>query len=162
MSYRVGFVMDQIAGHVTNYKNLRSASALEPDLDAVWHEIYYYKPNGLIERVREKALPILPSCLTGITRGALETHRALRDHRSYDALFTNASVGVFFSHVFRRVPTMCDFDATPLQIDRMEAYGGTPDWKPVGDLKYRLFRNMLRSATLLQVWSRWARQSAID
>jgi hypothetical protein len=47
--------------------------------------------------------------------------RALRDDRNYDALFSNASVGVFFSHVFRRVPTMYDFDATPLQIDRMEA-----------------------------------------
>ena len=159
---RVGFFMDMIAGHVTNYHNLRRASRAAPNLAADWHEIAYYKAGGDIERVRENLLPFVPSYFSGVLRGALEMRRSLRDYTSYDALFTNASVAVFFCRQFRRVPTMIDFDSTPLQIDRMQAYGSSADPAPVAHLKWRLSRNMMHSATVLQAWSRWARQSAID
>lgn len=161
MSYRVGFLMDQIAGHVTNYRNLRRVAGNVPELDAAWHELHYYKSGGTIERVRER-VPFLSSYATGIARGALEMRRALRSS-SYDALFSNASVGVFFSRTFRRVPTLIDFDSTPLQIDRMTAYAtSAPDPRPIAYLKWRLFRDMLHSATLLQAWSQWAKQSAVE
>jgi len=54
MSYQIGFVMDQIAGHVTNYHNLRSVAAHEPEIQATWHEIFYYKAGGAIEQIRER------------------------------------------------------------------------------------------------------------
>jgi glycosyltransferase involved in cell wall biosynthesis len=161
MSYQIGFVMDQIAGHVTNYHNLRSVAAHEPEIQATWHEIFYYKAGGAIEQIRERLLPFMPTYATGIMRGAWETHKALRQ-RSYDALFSNASVGVFFSRTFRRVPTMIDFDSTPRQIDQMAAYNSAVDPQPLADFKWRLTRDMMRSATLLQAWSRWAKQSAVD
>jgi glycosyltransferase involved in cell wall biosynthesis len=56
---------------------------------------------------------------------------------------------------------MIDFDSTPLQIDQMAAYNSSVDPKPVAALKWRLTRDMMRSATLLQAWSRWAKQSAV-
>jgi glycosyltransferase involved in cell wall biosynthesis len=153
--------MDKIAGHVTNYHNLRGVATLDPELEAIWHEIHYYKPGGAIEKIRERVLPVLPTYATGIMRGAWEAHKALR-RGSYDALFSNASVGVFFSRTFRRIPTMIDFDSTPLQIDQMGAYNSSADPKPVAAFKWRLTRDMMHAATLLQAWSRWAKQSAID
>lgn len=162
MITRVGFVMDLIAGHVTNYHNLRKASAEAADIEADWHEIAYYKAGGRIEQVRENLLPFVPSYFSGIARGTVEMRRALRGYLGYDALFTNASVGVFFTRCFRRIPTMIDFDSTPLQIDRMTAYGGGNDPGPLARLKWRLTRDKLHTATVLQAWSRWARQSAID
>lgn len=161
MTYNIGFVMDQIAGHITNYRNLRSVAADVPDLRPTWHEIHYYKAGGAIEQVREHLLPFVSTYVSGVMRGAWEIHRALA-HAHYDALFTNASVGVFFSHVYRRMPTMIDFDSTPRQIDRMEGYAGPDDPPPLASLKWRLSRTMFHSATLLQAWSNWARQSAIE
>jgi hypothetical protein len=161
MSYNIGFLMDQIAGHVTNYHNMRDVALLDPELQATWHEIHYYKSGGAIEQMRERVLPFLPTYATGIMRGAWEAHKALRGS-TYDALFSNASVGVFFNRTFRRIPTMIDFDSTPLQIDQMDAYNSSVDPKPIAAFKWRLTRDMMRSATLLQAWSQWAKQSAID
>src|SRR5262245_10108135 len=161
MSYRVGFVMDQIAGHVTNYRNLRSVADEDPELEATWHEIHYYKAGGAIERLRERAFPFVPAYASGVLRGGWEVHRALRRHR-YDCLFSNASVGALFARTFRRVPTVLDFDSTPRQIDQMPVYRSPVDSKPVAALKWRLSRNAMRSAALLHAWSRWAKQSAVD
>jgi glycosyltransferase involved in cell wall biosynthesis len=161
MSYNIGFVMDQIAGHVTNYHNLRDMALLDPELQATWHEIHYYKSGGAIERIRERVLPFLPNYATGIMRGAWEAHKALHGS-TYDALFSNASVGVFFNRTFRRIPTLIDFDSTPLQIDQMEAYNSSVDPKPVAAFKWRLTRDMMCSATLLQAWSYCAKKSAVD
>jgi len=161
MSYKIGFVMDQIAGHVTNYHNMRDVAMLDPEIQAIWHEIHYYKSGGAIEQLHERVLPFLPNYATGIMRGAWEAHKALRNG-TYDALFSNASIGVFFNRTFRRIPTLIDFDSTPLQIDQMDAYNSSVDPKPLAAFKWRLTRDMLRSATLLQAWSHWAKQSAVD
>jgi len=161
VSYHIGFLMDQIAGHVTNYHNLRSVTNQDPEIRADWYELYYYKDGGMIEKVRDRLLPFIPTYFSGILRGATDMRRGLKQ-ASYDAIFTNASVAVFFSRDFRRVPTMIDLDSTPLQIDQMEAYTAKRDPKLIEVLKFQLFRNMLHSATLLQPWSRWAKQSIID
>jgi glycosyltransferase involved in cell wall biosynthesis len=160
MSHRVGFVMDLVAGHVTNYQNLKRVAATDPELDASWHEVSYYVPGGAIERVREKALRFVPSYFSGITRGAWEMKKALRSG-DFDALFTNASVCVFFTRDFRRIPTLVDFDSTPAQLDRMPAYTPKADPLPVERLKFWLSRNMMHAASICQAWTRWARDSAI-
>ncbi len=94
-------------------------------------------------------------------RGTIEMRRALK-RCSYDALFTNASVGVFFSRTFRRIPTLIDFDSTPLQIDRMSTYASTADSKPLAGFKWRLFRDKMQAATLLHAWSNWAKDSVVN
>lgn len=160
MAHRVGFVMDLVAGHVTNYQNLKRVADTDPELDASWHEISYYVPGGVIERVREKALRFVPSYFSGITRGAWEMRTALRSD-DFDALFTNASVCVFFARDFRRIPTLVDFDSTPVQLDRMPAYTPKPDSLPVERLKFWLSQNMMHAASICQAWTRWARDSAI-
>jgi glycosyltransferase involved in cell wall biosynthesis len=57
---------------------------------------------------------------------------------------------------------MIDFDSTPLQIDQMSAYNSSVDPKSLAKFKRQLTRNMMRSASLLQAWSHWAKQSAVD
>jgi glycosyltransferase involved in cell wall biosynthesis len=163
MEYRIGFYMDQISGHITNYHNLRTVADKDPELIANWHEIYYYRPEGLIERLRERIVPVLPSYFTGVLRGTFEMQKKLKNSRQYDAILTNASVGVFFSRFFRKIPTMIDFDCTPLQIDRMKSYSpGRDDPKLLAKLKWRLFKHKMETAVLLQAWSNWAKQSAVE
>lgn len=159
MALRAGFLMDMIAGHVTNYRNLRSVVDQDPELEASWHEIHYYKPGGVIERLRER-LPVLPSYASGILRGTVEMHHALRERR-HQVLFSNSSVGVFFWRVFRRIPTLIDFDSTPVQMDKMPAYTPKPDPAPVARLKWWVSWKMMHAASVLQAWSRWAARSAV-
>lgn len=162
MTYSVGFVMDQIAGHVTNYHNLRYVAQSEPDLAAAWYEISYYKPAGGIERLHKRLAPFVPTYFTGVLRGWIEMRRALRACDA-EVLFTNASVRVFFSRTLRRIPTLVDLDATPAQIDRMAAYSaGWHDPLPIAKVKWRLYQRMLESATLVQAWSRWAKHSVVS
>jgi glycosyltransferase involved in cell wall biosynthesis len=153
--------MDQIAGHITNYHNLRSVASTDTEIAASWSEISYRRDGGAIEKLRERFMRMVPSYYTGILRATLEMRRGLR-RSTYDAIFTNASVAVLFGRDFRRTPTIYDFDATPLQIDRMEGYDNRDDGSILESLKFRLFRDLLQSATLLQAWSGWARRSAIE
>jgi hypothetical protein len=52
---------------------------------------------------------------------------------------------VFFARRFARTPTLIDFDVTPVQLDAMEAYGGSTDPKPVAALKWRLSNDMFHA-----------------
>jgi glycosyltransferase involved in cell wall biosynthesis len=161
MSYRFGFIMDQVAGHVTNYHNLRSVIDRDPEIDAEWCEVLYYREGGAIEKVHDRLLPFIPTYFSGILRATVDMRRGM-NRRPYDAVFTNSSVAVFFSRRIKRIPTIIDFDSTPLQLDQMEAYTAKRDPAPVERLKHYLFRTMLHSATLLQTWSRWAKESAVQ
>jgi glycosyltransferase involved in cell wall biosynthesis len=157
---RVGFMMDQIAGHVTNYLNLRRVTDGDTAIEPKWCEIEYYREGGRIERTRERFLPFVPTYFSGNARGALELRRALHG-ADFDVIFTNTSIGVFFGRTFARTPTLIDFDSTPVQLDQMEAYTPKVDPRPVAQLKWQLCRHMFHSAALLQAWSHWARDSAI-
>lgn len=161
MSLRVGFMMEQNAGLLTNYRNLRSVTTKDPEIQPVWNEIFYYRQNGAIERLRERIFPFIPHYFSGNARSIYEMRRGM-NQQTYDVVFTNTSAGVLFSSEFRKIPSIIDFDATSAQTDRMEAYGAKPDPKPIAHIKWRLFRDMLHSMTLLHAWSRWAKQSAID
>ena len=157
---QIGFMMDQVAGHVTNYQNLRFVADQDPAIEAAWCEIHYYRVGGRIETVRERYLPFIPSYFSGTARGAIELRRALRGTTA-DALFSNAAVGVFFTRQFRATPTMLDFDSTPLQLDLMPSYTSTPDLPAVASLKFRLTQRQFRSAAILQAWSNWAAESVV-
>ncbi len=157
MSYHLGFLMDQIAGHITNYRNLRAVAERDPEIRADWHELHYHRSGGRIER----AMARMPPYVRGVTRGTWEARKALRGPRP-QALLSNASVGVFLTDAYRRTPTMLDFDCTPRQIDRMPAYGVNRDAPALAALKWRLSRRMYRSAARLQAWSHWAARSVIE
>jgi glycosyltransferase involved in cell wall biosynthesis len=153
--YNFGFLVEQVAGHVTNYKNLRRVVDEDRDVAATWSEIVYHKEGGAIERLK-----FIPPYAAGIARATWETRKAIRQSR-YAALFCNTTVGVFFGRSFRKTPTLIDLDSTPMQIDRMPAYQSPPDRAPVAKLKWMLAKDMLTSAAVVQAWSRWAKESAV-
>lgn len=158
---RIAFLMDQVAGHITNSRNLRRIADDEPGIDAVWWEIHSLRPAGRLERYQQRFLPFLPHYVTGNGRAALETRRALRA-LPYDAVLTNVRVGVLFARRFARVPTMIDFDVTPRQLDELPGYSRGLELPGLERLKFRLAARMFRSAALLQAWSEWAKQGVVE
>jgi glycosyltransferase involved in cell wall biosynthesis len=158
---RIGFMMDQVAGHITNYRNLRRITESDTEIDAVWHEVSSYRPEGRLERARERWLRFVPGYVTGNVRAAVELRAGLREG-PYDAVYSNVRTGVFYARRFARTPTLIDFDVTPIQLDAMEAYGRSHDPKPVAALKWKLAKRMFHSARVLQAWSNWAKQSVVD
>ena len=157
---RLGFLMDQIAGHITNYRNLRGVAEHDASIRADWREVQYRYGTGGVERVRQR-LPFVAEYATGVARGTLDLHRGLRHHK-YEAVFTNASVAPLQRRALARAPWMYDFDSTPIQRDQMETYTRHTDAKPVARLKWWLMRDVFHSATRLQAWSHWAKQSVVD
>jgi glycosyltransferase involved in cell wall biosynthesis len=157
MSYTIGFLMEQNAGHLTNYRNLRTMveQTAPDDIAPAWHELHYRREGGRIER-----LPFVPTYVTGNSRMVIEFRRALRGE-NYDALLTNSWAAMFFTNRISRIPTMIDFDSTPLQIDRMDSYESPSDPAPVAALKHRLTTRAYGSACVLQAWSNWAKESAV-
>jgi glycosyltransferase involved in cell wall biosynthesis len=161
MAYRLGFFMSQVAGHITNYRNLRQVTDSDVDITANWHEISYFRDGGAIEKLHQKFFRFVPSYFPGIARASSDMWRALQK-APYDAVLVNDNVAIFFGSALRAVPMLIDFDVTPLQIDAMPAYGSPNDPKPVANLKYQLWRNHMHRSTLMQAWSNWARRSAIE
>ncbi len=106
-------------------------------------------------------LPFLPSYFTGFARATSDMARGLRAD-SYDALLTNDNVAIFFARAVGRIPNLHDFDATPVQIDRMPGYGSPHDPEPIARLKYSLWCGFMHRSTVMQAWSNWARESAIS
>ncbi len=155
---RAGFLMDQIAGHVTNYRNIRRIVDADPTIDATWFEIDFYREGGRIERVARRVHA--PSYASGIMRGATEVRTALRSER-FDALFTNSSVASLYARRFGRTPTILNYDSTPLQLDSMAAYGSPHDPKPIAWLKRTMTTRLYHRAALIEAWSNWARDSMI-
>src|SRR4051794_41132849 len=95
---RVGFLMDQIAGHITNYRNLRAVTDADGDIEATWTEVEYYVEGGAIERARRTWLRFVPTYFTGNARGSVELRKGLR--QDYDVMFSNASVAMLFPRSF--------------------------------------------------------------
>ncbi|MEM8748166.1 MAG: glycosyltransferase family 4 protein [Actinomycetota bacterium] len=157
---RVAFAMDQIAGHVTRYHNLRGAVDDDGSLDPRWIEVDYYSESGRLERLAD-AVRIVPGYVRGVSRGAIEMRRGLAAVDK-DVIFTNASIALFFVRRFRATPTMFDFDSTPVQLDAMPDYTPTPDPAPLAKLKFVLQRRLFESVVALQAWSHWAARSVVD
>jgi glycosyltransferase involved in cell wall biosynthesis len=157
---RIGFMMDQIAGHITNYRNLRRVVDADPTLQPTWCEIEFHKADGAIERASRR-LRFVPPYLTGVGRGSLELRRGLSSGE-FDVLYTNSSVAAFFVRRFQRTPTLLHLDSTPKQIDEMPTYPSPNDPAPIAALKKRMSTRLFTSVDAIQAWSAWARQSFID
>ncbi len=155
---RVGFVMEQVLGHVTHYHTLRRVLERDERVDAHWLEVTY-AGNGRLER-----LTALPRSVRGTLRGFLQVRDGLR-RRPLDALlFHTQKPAVFQWDYLARVPTVLSLDVTPAQYDRLGAYyDHTPDGDtPVARLKHWINRRTFALAQQIVVWSTWVRDSLID
>jgi glycosyltransferase involved in cell wall biosynthesis len=155
MTYRIGFMMAQVAGHVTNYQNLRRVAATDPSIVATWCEVAYHRPGGLIERVAEpigRGLALRP--VVDLRHGMRGT--------TFDAIFLNTSAADFYAKPFLTTPTLIDFDSTPMQLHAMVEYDKPSGLPPVAYVRRRLKRRLWCGVARLQAWSEWAKSSAVN
>ena len=157
---RVGFLMDQIAGHVTNYRNLRHVISQDSRIEPTWVEIEFFRPNGRLERVSQ-GLRFVPPYITGVSRGAIDLRNGLR-RGPFDVIYTNSSIAVLFVRQFCRTPTLLHLDSTPIQIDRMPTYPSPADPVVLAAMKKRMSTKLFTSVAAIQAWSAWARNSFVD
>jgi len=155
---RIGFVMEQVIGHVTWYQNLRRAVTSLNEVEARWVETRLFEEGGLLERI-----PGLPPLVRSGGRALLDVRRGLRGSQ-YDALlFNTQKAAMLCQWDMLRTPTMLMTDVTPTQYDRMaDLYDHTPDRSaPLRLLKHRVNVMNFHLARALIPSSTWARDSMI-
>jgi hypothetical protein len=155
---RIGFVMEQVIGHVTWYQNLRQAVTSLETVESRWVTTSLFDANGLIERV-----PGVPPVLRSGVRALVDTRRALRGWSPDVLLFNTQKAAMLCQWEMARTPTMLMTDVTPAQYDRMaELYDHRPDTNPlVRFIKHRANVMNFHLAGALVPSSSWARDSMI-
>jgi glycosyltransferase involved in cell wall biosynthesis len=154
----VGFVIEQVLGHITHGQNLRR-HVDDPDLRARWAMIPY-DVDGVAARI-----PVYGSNWT--VRVGLRTRRALRRlsrDAPFDALFFHTQVPAMLSlDWIRRIPTVISLDATPRQYDELGAfYQHESGGDRIERLKWRLTRSCLASARHIVTWADWTKQGLVS
>lgn len=154
---RVGFVMEQVLGHVSHYQTLRRVVDQMSDVDPRWVEVTY-AGDGLLEK-----LPMLPRGASGTARGYLQVREGLRGVRPDALFFHTEKPAVFQWDRLARVPTVLSLDVTPLQYDALgEHYDHQPDGDtPVARFKHWLNVRTFAMARSIVVWSTWVKDSLV-
>jgi glycosyltransferase involved in cell wall biosynthesis len=154
--YHFGFIMQQVLGHITGYRNFRRYVEQDTSVAPTWTEVTYYEPGGWIER-----LPWLPAGPRGVARAALQVRQGLRKAR-YDAvLFNSQALCTFVRGTMRRVPSVIVTDVTPHQFDLMGEFYNHPQPtdSALNRYKHRVVTDVYRSARLIAPWSNWTKGS---
>lgn len=155
MSYRIGFIIEQVLGHVTHGQNLQTNIPKDPSIEAYW-SLPAWEAPGLAGKVPNWTL-----------RAGLQARRDVADMRrrtELDALFFHTQVTAMLSRDWlRRIPSVVSLDATPLQYDSLGefyAHGSGPGW--MENWKWRLNRNCYQDARHLVTWSEWAKRGLVE
>ena len=159
MPYHIGFIIEQVLGHVTHGQNLQMNVALDPEVRASW-ALPTWKNSGLASKI-----PVYRSNWT--LQAGVQTRRALSQlnrRADLDILFFHTQVTAILAQDWMsRIPSIVSLDATPRQYDKLGktyAHNTGPGWLEQG--KWRLNRNCFRRARHLVTWSEWAKQGLID
>lgn len=158
--YRIAFVVDQVAGHVTNAANLRRVVERDDEIEATWVNVDYWDERGALERIHAR-VPRVPQHPLGVARGILQQRAGLASG-AFDAILTNTSVAQYQVRPLRRTPTVFDFDSTPIQLAALEGYEIEATGRTSTDVKYRLMHRLFHAVEMNQAWSNWARDSVIS
>jgi glycosyltransferase involved in cell wall biosynthesis len=159
---RIGFVMEQVLGHVTWYQNLRrgvEATGPQRGVEARWVETAMWDAAGRLERT-----PGGPAFVKASGRAYLDLRRGLRGWPYDVLLFNTQKAAAFCQWQMLRTPTLLMTDVTPVQYDQMAAlYDHAPDRNPLlrgfkraaNTVNFRLAAGILASST-------WARDSFVE
>jgi glycosyltransferase involved in cell wall biosynthesis len=156
---RVGFVMEQVLGHVTWYQNLRRGVEAIGEIEARWIETSMFDPRGLLERT-----PGVPDFVRASARARIDMRRGLRDWPCDVLFFNTQKAAAFCQWEMLRTPTMLMTDVTPVQYDRMAAgYDHSVDGNPlVRAAKHQANVVNFRLARALLPWSTWVGDSFVE
>lgn len=153
--YRIGFIIEQMLGHVTHGRNLQANVAQDPDVHALWGLPRWDVPGW------RGALP------NWTVRAGLQSRdmvTQMQREAPLDALFFHTQVtAVLAQKWLRRIPSVVSLDATPEQYDSLGAHydhATGPGW--LERTKWRLNRDCFQAARHLVTWSNWAKTGLLE
>lgn len=153
--YRIGFVIEQVLGHVTYAKNLQTYVPLDSSIEAFW-SLPIEPEKGLLAQ--------LPNWSVQAGIQARQMVGKIQQETTLDALFFHTQTTAVFSQKWlKRIPGIISLDATPLQYDSFgEYYNHTTKSSWLENLKWRFTRRNISLAKHIVAWSAWTKQGLID
>lgn len=155
---RVGFVMEQVLGHISHYDTLRRVYDNDQSVDPRWIEVTY-RADGLLER-----LSALPEGVRGTLRGYTQVRQGVRGEQFNALFFHTQKPAVFQWDLLARTPTVLSLDVTPKQYDELgEFYDHAPDRGGSVAARFKHWMNVRTFALSkgIVVWSRWVKDSLV-
>ena len=155
MKARVGFVVEQVLGHVAYGTSLRRSLADRDDIECVWIGVPF-APGRL------RNVPMMRG--NWALRGSLRASRAISAaHREapLDALFIHTqTISLFAGGHMERIPTLLSLDATPKNLDELAGpYTHSVGNARIERLKRAAYKRVMRRARHYTAWSQWAKDS---
>ena len=157
--YRIGFVIEQVLGHVTHGQNLQKNVPTDPEIMARWALPRWHR-SGIKAKI-----PIYKSNWT--VQAGLQARWAIAQWQRespLDGLFFHTQVPAILSQKWlEKIPSLVSLDATPRQYDRLGAYyehKTGPSW--LEQKKWELNVSCYEKARHLVTWSQWAKLGLVD
>ena len=154
--YHIGFIIEQVLGHVTHGQNLKKNLTRDPSVAAYWGLPRPDTPHPIAKQINNWTV-----------KAGLQSRESLRQmerETKLDALFFHSQVtAVLAQDWMRRIPSVVSLDATPSQYDSLgEFYDHKTGsgWAEKG--KWWLNKRCFDQARHLVTWSAWAKQGLID
>jgi glycosyltransferase involved in cell wall biosynthesis len=157
LNFSVTFIMEQVLGHVSYYKNLKQAVTIAPEVRASWVEVTYKSPKNPLNK-----LSFIQGPLVGYTSGLWQTGRGLwRGRRDKIIFFHTQKPAVLFTPLLRLKKFAVSLDITPAQYDRYGAIYEDPGntTGQIARLKHALNKYLFASSNLIISWSEWVKES---
>src|SRR6516225_3382014 len=150
-TYRIGFLMYQLLGHITHDQRLRLEVAKDPEIQPKWMPILPQSED------RWQRLPVIKDNFTLL--GGLRARDQFGRHTAwFNALYCHTQEpAVLLGKYMKRIPTILSMDATPINMDSIgHAYGHSVASKPIEHVKLFLIKRTFERAAHLVTFSRWA------
>jgi glycosyltransferase involved in cell wall biosynthesis len=157
--YRIGFVMEQVLGHVTHDRYLRRRVDEDPDIDAEWLAVRPSAPDIW------QNMPVVGGNWTLLASvRAAELVAAARSRGPLDLLYYHTQVPSLGGlPLMARIPAVLSLDATPVNMDGMAAaYGHAVGSPGTERLKMGVYRHLFARAAHLVAQSLWVAGSLRD
>ena len=155
--YALGFVMEQVLGHRTHYRNLRRFVEADSSIAPTWMPIEFAATD------RISRLPGVRSNWSArASWGAWDAVRRARRNEPLEAVFYHSQVTSLLAPWQRALPTVISLDATPLNYDEVGQFYGHTSGGRLEQLKFRANRHAFGHADALITWCRWARDSLVE
>ncbi len=157
--FNFGFLVEQVLGHITHYKNLKYWAGKDTSIQPAWMPVAT-STNDIWEK-----LPLIRNnwSLQSSLRARKTIEKAMKS-QTLDALFLHTQTLALFSiPLMDRIPTIISTDGTPLNIDSVargynHKVGGN---YLVERAKFQLSKSTFNAATAIVTWSEWAKDSLV-
>ena len=156
---RIAFIVEQILGHRTHYKNLQHYVAQDTEIDPVWIPIEPWARD-----IWQK-LPVVKNNWTLLSslRARSALAMALKEG-SIDLIYFHTQVMMLgASKTMRQIPTVASLDATPIGMDSLDAgYGERRRNANVEWIKNSVNGRSLNGCRHVFAWSDWVARSLAE